>query len=178
MKGYSTLLALGLLLSCQKIDKEVKSAEDQLPVHAVAILAPIGDYRAIGVVTFTTTDSGVWVVADVNGLPEGKHGLHIHEFGVCHGPDALSAGGHFNPSNQPHGGPDSDAHHAGDLGNLVADSFGHAHMERLDKDLALSGPDSIIGRSVVVHEKEDDFKTQPSGDSGARISCGVIEPGR
>jgi Cu-Zn family superoxide dismutase len=118
---------------------------------------------------------GIQIVADLDGLSPGSHGFHIHEKGDCSGDDASLAGGHFNPTNAKHGGPDSAERHVGDLGNVIADKNGHAHYERLDKIISLKGPNSIIGRSVVIHSKEDDYKTQPAGNSGERIACGVIK---
>lgn len=131
--------------------------------------------HVLGTVTFTATPSGVQIVANLTGLTPGEHGFHIHEKGDCSAPDFSSAGGHFNPTNSRHGGPDSPERHVGDLGNLVADANGHAHYERLDSVIQLAGDATIIGRSVVIHEKPDDFTTQPTGNSGSRIGCGVIK---
>jgi Cu-Zn family superoxide dismutase len=128
----------------------------------------------MGTVTFTKMGNTVQVVADVTGLTPGKHGFHIHEFGDCSAPDASSAGGHFNPTNNPHAGHDAEKRHEGDMGNIEADSSGKAHLELTDKIMAMSGDKSIIGRSIIVHEKEDDLKTQPTGNSGGRLACGVI----
>lgn len=128
----------------------------------------------MGMVTFTKSADSVQVVADVSGLTPGKHGFHIHEFGDCSAPDATSAGGHFNPTHKPHGAPDADEHHAGDLGNLEADSSGKAHLELTDKTLKLSGDNSVLGLAVIVHAKEDDLKSQPVGNAGGRLACGVI----
>jgi len=116
----------------------------------------------------------VQVVADIQNLTPGKHGFHIHEKGDCSAADASSAGGHFNPTHQHHGGPMTAEHHTGDLGNIEADASGKAHLDWKGK-MQMSGADSIIGKSVVVHEKEDDLKSDPAGNSGARIACGVIE---
>ena len=113
-------------------------------------------------------------MVDLAGLKPGKHGLHIHEKGDCSAPDAASAGAHFNPAHSHHGGPDTAERHAGDFGNVEADASGKVHVELKDKNMKLSGPDSIMGKSVVVHEKEDDLKTDPSGNSGARVACGMI----
>jgi len=128
----------------------------------------------MGTVTFTKTDAGVQVVADITGLTPGQHGFHIHEFGDCSAPDATSAGGHFNPSKNPHAGHDDAKRHEGDLGNIEADSSGKAHLELTDKMMTMSGEMSIIGRGVIVHEKVDDLKTQPTGNAGGRVACGVI----
>src|SRR3989440_424771 len=110
---------------------------------------------------------------DFQNLKPGKHGFHIHEKGDCSAPDAMSAGPHFNPKHQHHDGPTGTERHAGDFGNVEADASGKGHLEWKGK-LDLSGPNSIIGKSVIVHEKEDDLKTDPAGNSGARFACGVI----
>jgi superoxide dismutase, Cu-Zn family len=141
---------------------------------AIAVLHSTSGSNVTGTVTFTKSGEEVKVVADVTGLTPGKHGFHIHEFGDCSAPDAKSAGGHFNPSNHQHGAPDATDRHAGDLGNIEADASGKAHLEWSDKMMKLSGDDSIVGHAVIVHEKADDLKTQPTGDAGGRVACGVI----
>ena len=148
-------------------------AQAQEPTRAAAQLEAKSGSQVTGTVMFTKTGDEVQVVADVQNLKPGKHGFHIHEKADCSAPDAASAGGHFNPTQQHHGGPTNLEHHAGDLGNIVADASGKAHLDWKGK-LSLSGKDSIIGRSAVVHEKEDDLKTDPAGNSGARIACGTI----
>lgn len=115
------------------------------------------------------------VTAHVTGLTPGKHGWHIHEKGDCTAPDATSAGGHYNPDSMPHAGPDAAQRHSGDMGNLVADSGGVAHMEYVDTVMRLQGPNAVVGRAVIIHAGEDDLTTQPTGNSGARVACGVIE---
>jgi Cu-Zn family superoxide dismutase len=142
--------------------------------NAVAVLHPTEGNTAHGVVRFTKTAEGVKVVADVSGLTPGKHGFHIHEYGDCSAPDGTSAGGHYNPEGMEHAGPDSPKRHVGDLGNLEADADGNAHLEYVDKHLMLNGPKSIIGRGVIVHANEDDLKSQPTGNAGGRVACGVI----
>ena len=127
-----------------------------------------------GVVHFAQDGKEVRITANIEGLSPGPHGFHIHEFGDCSSPDAISAGGHFNPANMPHGGPKAEMRHAGDLGNLEADKNGLASIEATDNVLSLEGPKSIIGRSVIVHAQADDLKTQPAGAAGARVACGVI----
>jgi Cu-Zn family superoxide dismutase len=141
---------------------------------AMATLQPASNSQVKGTVTFTKSGDDVQVVADVTGLKPGKHGFHIHEKGDCSAPDASSAGAHFNPTHQHHDGPIGPDRHVGDFGNIEADSSGKGHLVWKGK-LDLSGENSIIGKSVVVHEKEDDLKTDPSGNSGARFGCGVIE---
>ena len=141
---------------------------------AVAVLSPTKGSNVSGTVTFTKVDGGVKIVADLTGLKPGEHGFHIHEFGDCSAPDATSAGGHFNPQHMQHGAPDATARHAGDFGNLVADESGKAHYDRVDTTIALDGADGVIGHAVIAHEKADDLKTQPTGNAGGRVACGVI----
>jgi len=149
-------------------------AQAQEVTKAAAQLEPKSGSQVTGLVTFTKVGDEIQVVADIQNLKPGrKHGFHIHEKGDCSAADAASAGGHFNPTQKHHGGPTTAEHHAGDLGNIEADASGKAHLDWKGK-LSLSGKDSIIGRSVVVHEKEDDLKTDPAGNSGARIGCGTI----
>jgi superoxide dismutase, Cu-Zn family len=152
----------------------IANASAQEVTKAIAVLHPASNSQVMGTITFTKTGDGMKVVADVTGLTPGKHGFHIHEFGDCSAPDATSAGGHFNPTNNPHAGHDVEKRHEGDLGNIEADSSGKAHLELTDKLMTMSGAKSIIGRSVIAHEKEDDLKTQPTGNAGGRVACGVI----
>lgn len=149
-----------------------KMGNDQ--AKAIALLSPAKDKTVKGVVTFTQTDKGVKVYAHLEGLAPGKHGFHIHEFGDCTAPDLTSAGGHFNPTQVAHGAPTDHTRHSGDLGNIVADEKGMATLEWVDPMMQLSGPNSIIGRAVIVHTKEDDLKTQLTGNAGPREACGVI----
>jgi superoxide dismutase, Cu-Zn family len=142
---------------------------------ASAQLEPKSDSKVTGLVLFLKNGNEVQVAGRIQNLTPGKHGLHIHDKGDCSAPDASSAGAHFNPTNQHHGGPNTPERHAGDLGNIEADASGIAVINWKGK-LSLSGSDSIIGKSLVVHEKEDDLKTDPSGNSGARIACGEIKP--
>lgn len=162
-----TILTL-FAVSCNREDHGEKIKE------AHAYLNATSGNRVRGSVTFTAVEGGVKIIADIDNLTPGEHGFHIHEHGNCSASDASSAGGHFNPTNKQHAGPDAANRHEGDLGNLIADENGHAHYERIDKVISLNGPNSIIGKSVIVHEKADDYKTQPSGDSGDRVACGVI----
>lgn len=141
---------------------------------AICVLHPTKGNKVTGQVTFTQSDSGMVVVADLTGLTPGKHGFHVHEFGDCSSPDASSAGGHFNPEGKEHGAPHADKRHVGDLGNVEAGNDGKAHYQFLDSLMTFSGTNSIIGRSLIVHAGEDDLKSQPTGDSGDRIACGVI----
>jgi Cu-Zn family superoxide dismutase len=148
-------------------------AHAQDVTKAAATLEPKSGSQVTGTVTFTKTGDEVHVVADFQNLKPGKHGFHIHEKGDCSAADAMSAGPHFNPTHQHHDGTTGTKRHVGDFGNVEADASGKGHLEWKGK-LDLSGPNSIIGKSVIVHEKEDDLKTDPAGNSGARFACGVI----
>jgi len=141
---------------------------------ATATLAPASGSQVRGTVTFTQENDKVRVEAMISGLTPGKHGFHVHEKGDCSAPDAASAGGHFNPTGMPHAAPEDPKRHMGDLGNLEADASGNAKYSMVVSDLKLDGDHSIIGKAVIVHEKADDLKTQPSGESGSRVACGVI----
>ena len=144
------------------------------PTKAVAVVAPASGSSVKGTVTFTQEADGLHIVASLSGLAPGVHGFHIHEFGDVSAADGTSAGGHFNPAGLPHAGPDATNRHMGDLGNITADSAGIATLDRVDAHLSLSGPNAIVGRGVVVHDKADDLATQPTGNAGARIGVGVI----
>ena len=146
----------------------------QEPTKAIALLHPTQGSEVKGIVTFTKSNDGVKIVADVMGLAPGKHGFHIHEFGDCTSPDGKAAGGHFNPTHAPHAAHDVAQRHEGDMGNMDADASGKAHLELVDTMMTMSGDKSIIGRAIIVHEKADDLKTQPTGDAGGRLACGVI----
>ena len=145
------------------------------PLKAIALLHPTAGNKVSGKVTFIEVADGVQVQAEITGLSPGEHGFHVHEFGDCSAADASSAGAHFNSTSQPHGAPDAAARHVGDMGNVEADASGAAKLTYLDHNMSLANDQrSIIGRSVVVHAKADDLKSQPAGDSGARVACGVI----
>ena len=145
------------------------------PLQAIAVLHATAGNKVSGIVKFTEVADGVQVQAEITGLTPGNHGFHVHEFGDCSAPDVSSAGAHFNPTNKPHAGPDALERHVGDMGNVGADSSGKAKLEYVDHQISLTNDQqSVIGRSVVVHAKADDLKSQPAGDSGARIACGVI----
>ncbi len=147
---------------------------DSAVTRAVAVLHPTKGNSVTGIVRFEAVSGGVHVVADLTGLTPGKHGFHIHEYGDCGAEDGTSAGGHFNPAGMSHSSPSSKERHVGDLGNIEADKDGKAHLDYVDTMISFSGKNSIIGRGVVVHEKEDDLKTQPTGAAGARVACGVV----
>lgn len=141
---------------------------------AEAMLGPTKGNATTGTVVFVQKDHDIEVTAHVAGLTPGPHGFHIHEKGDCSAPDGMSAGGHFNPTGQPHGHPHRGPHHAGDMPMLETDSYGNARLVAVLPGLTLTGPNGILGRSVVIHAAPDDFRTQPAGNAGARLACGVI----
>lgn len=175
-----------LTISCgPKRDEPVETAKPAAePAAAAAPAAQPATARAElkgpdgtshGTVTFSEENGAVEIVADLSGLPPGSHGFHLHEGTECTPPDFKSAGGHFNPTNAPHGGPTDAEHHAGDSGNIEIDASGNGHLELSTSLLTVApGPNSAVGHAVIVHEKADDLKTQPSGDAGARIACGIV----
>jgi superoxide dismutase, Cu-Zn family len=142
---------------------------------ASVLLEPTKGNRATGSVRFTQQGGNVLVIVDVHNLAPGSvHGFHLHEKGDCSAPDAMSAGGHFNPDGQPHG-PQTGPHHAGDMPALKADDNGVAKVAFIMHGVTVSaGPDSVLGKALIVHRDPDDYTTQPTGNSGARIACGVV----
>ena len=154
--------------------KEGLSGGPESITRAVAVLYPSQGTAVQGIVTFTKEKGGIRVVGDIEGLTPGKHGFHIHECGDCSAPDGTSAGGHFNPEGKPHGAPTSPNRHVGDLGNINANVEGKAHYEWTDPVISFTGTRSIIGRAIIVHADEDDLESQPTGNAGPRIACGVI----
>lgn len=162
--------------------KEESDAADKLgsaPANrariAIAQLDPTQGNNVRGTVSFMEEEDGIRVVTNITGLSPGEHGFHIHEHGDCSAPDATSAGGHFNPTGEPHASPHDDRRHAGDFGNIEASSAGVARADFVDAKLTFDGPNSILGKGVIVHADRDDLKSQPSGNAGARVACGVIE---
>jgi Cu/Zn superoxide dismutase len=141
---------------------------------ATATIEPRSGSSVSGTVRFIPLKEGTKVEIRLTGLTPGAHGFHIHEKGDCSAPDAASAGPHFNPMNQPHGGPNSAQHHAGDFGNVVANDKGKVRQTTTLRWMTLTGDQSIVGRAVLVHMNSDDLTTQPAGNAGIRIGCGVI----
>lgn len=176
-------------VSCSVLLLTAACAGATAPPEQPAVLAPAlaraqavlvdSTGRRVGVATFVEREDGVSIGVSVTGLPPGSHGLHIHERGTCEPPSFESAGGHFNPGDDAHGSEAEGGPHAGDLPNLVVHEHGtgrtSAHNERItlrDGDNSLIAGD---GTALVVHETADDYITQPSGDAGGRLACGVIE---
>lgn len=187
----TALLATGLL-GCRTesadpgaADSTATAAMTAEPTYA-AMLASQGGSTVTGQVTFTQEAGGVRVVATVTGLTPGEHGFHVHEGMSCAAADlpddpdtdpnpAGAAGPHFAGADSTHGAPEGAARHDGDLGNLTADASGTATYDRLDASLQLNGDRSIVGRAVIVHANPDDLTSQPAGNAGARLACGLVE---
>jgi Cu-Zn family superoxide dismutase len=154
------------------------SAEQEPTAQRVALaeISATEGREATGTLQFTAEGDTVRVQGRITGLEPGAHGLHIHAKGDCSAPDASTAGDHYSPDDDPHGSPLDlpDAHHVGDLGNVFADDQGIADVAAEDTEMRLNGPESIVGKAVIVHEGRDDLESQPTGDSGARVGCGVI----
>jgi Cu-Zn family superoxide dismutase len=144
---------------------------------ATATLESRSGSTVTGKVTFTQKDGKVLMKVSAKGLTPGTHAIHLHDKGDCSAPDATSAGGHWNPTSEDHGKWGHAPFHHGDIGNLVADAKGKAELT-VESELWTLGdgkPSDVVGHAVVVHAKEDDFTTQPTGNAGGRIACGIIE---
>ncbi|HEV7732025.1 MAG TPA: superoxide dismutase family protein [Candidatus Binatia bacterium] len=168
MTKRRSILALATLL----LAVGTARAADQL----VAVLAPTQGNTARGIIAFRPEGDGVRVTGIVTGLtPSGKHGFHVHQYGDCTAPDATSAGDHYSPAPTEHGDPTKPPHHAGDLGNIEADDKGSAVVNVLVKGVSTTGDTApLVGRGLIVHGKADDLTSQPSGNAGPRVACGVL----
>lgn len=175
MSGPATrrnLLAVALLAlaaGCQSIPADAPKAS--------ASLQPTKGHNVRGTVNFVQIGDRVRVTANVTGLaPSGEFGFHIHEAGDCSSGDGMSTKGHFNPHGKPHAHHGTSERHAGDLPSLKSDAAGNARLAvDLDIITVSPGPASVVGRGLIVHVQPDDFKTQPTGNAGARSACAVIQ---
>jgi Cu-Zn family superoxide dismutase len=146
-------------------------------LSARAELMPTAGHEAAGTVEFFLAQSSMAINVELTGLKPGMHGFHVHEHGDCGGLNAGSAGGHLNPHGSKHGDPTDadDRHHTGDLGNVRAEPDGTVKQWLRTENLTLQGPTGILGKALVVHAREDDLKSQPAGESGEPVACGVIK---
>jgi Cu-Zn family superoxide dismutase len=180
-------VAVALLAACGKRDDATTPATEAATapspagppvINASAQIAPAPGQSVTGTLSLTDDGSGVRISGSLQGLPpNGEFGFHIHENGDCSAPDFSSAGAHFNVDNAPHGNPQGGTRHAGDMLNAKSDAQGVANVDvtLTTVSLAPDQPNGVRGRAIVVHEKADDYTTQPSGNSGARVACGVID---
>jgi Cu-Zn family superoxide dismutase len=155
------------------------AAPPQVAPGATAILESADDPKLSGTVTFTQLVDAVRIEINVAGADHpGPHGIHLHENGKCEhdpaGKHYTSAGGHFNPTAAPHACRESTTHHAGDFGNIEIQPDGTGHLVVVTAMLSLRGPNSPIGKAVILHTGADDCKTQPTGNSGGRLACGLV----
>jgi superoxide dismutase, Cu-Zn family len=173
MKNLIPMVAAALLAGCQSM------TTPEEPLRATAALQPTKGSKAFGEATFEQVGNKVRVIVFAQGLrPEQEHGFHIHEAGDCSSGDGMSAKGHFNPHGKPHGDPKVAERHAGDLPALKAGKDGRAKIDvEMDVITLTAGPANIVGKGVIIHADPDDYKTQPTGNAGARLACGVIKPG-
>ncbi|MEP0302389.1 MAG: superoxide dismutase family protein [Maribacter dokdonensis] len=194
LKVELALLALLAVFSCKEVKKEASEAKEEMEelmdeaenemteqdTVVKFMLEPKSDSNVKGEVIFTEDDGEVDMVAVLPGLSEGEHAIHIHQTADCTAADGSSAGGHWNPTNEPHGKwGASEGYHKGDIGNFTADAEGNAKVEFSTDEWCIGCDDenkNILGKGVIVHQGVDDYTSQPSGDAGARVSCaGIIE---
>jgi Cu-Zn family superoxide dismutase len=176
------LTASSALAACSSAPPAAPAAPAAPPAQstaqsAQANLASASGSLVSGQLTLAPMGDGVHLGGTVGGLPPNStHGIHVHEKGDCSAADASSAGGHFNPTASAHGRASAPAHHAGDMDNIVANADGVAQVNIHLMGVTLGGgaANDIAGRALVVHAAPDDYATQPSGNSGARVACGVI----
>jgi superoxide dismutase, Cu-Zn family len=136
------------------------------------------DGTVLGTVRFAEREGRIDIVAEVRGVAPGEHGFHVHETGLCEGPDFASAGGHFNPAGHPHGAPSDAQRHGGDFGNLTVAADGTGKLMLSSNMLTVTpGANSVVGHAVIFHANPDDLKTQPTGNAGGRLGCGVVQLG-
>ncbi len=180
--SLTTLVGTALLAGCGthapvKLEAPPAPAAVSTARLAEANLAPASASLVSGRVALVPEAGGVHITGVIGGLPRGRQAaFHVHEKGDCSAVDAASAGGHFNPAAQPHGRAGSGAHHAGDMDNLQANADGVVHVDVHLRGVTLGGgaANDIAGRALVVHADADDYHSQPAGNAGARVACGVI----
>lgn len=175
-----TPLFLPLLAGCVFV-RATEEGHDHAPAHAghgaraSATIESRSGSSTTGTATFTEVEGGVLVEITLKDTPPGWHAVHVHEKGDCSAPDGTSAGGHFNPDGHAHGSPMAPEHHAGDLGSAFVGADGTARHVILMPELTVAdGSHSVRGRAIIVHAAGDDYTTQPTGNAGGRIGCGVI----
>ena len=174
------VLVLGLATATAACGRGSKAAPTPTPtVTSARATFRTVDGRDVGSASLQQTAAGLLVTADLNGLPAGTHGIHFHSVGQCAAPDFTSAGPHHNPTAKQHGLRNSGGPHAGDLPNIHVPESGSLRVELISRDAVLGAGDGTLfdadGGSIVIHALADDYQTDPSGGSGSRIACAVIE---
>lgn len=171
IRNILSLTAMSMLLMACSSIKQAKYEKNNARAELMT-----ANKKVIGEVKFKETGKGVEVVAEITGLePKSVHGFHIHENGKCEGPDFKSAGGHFNPRGKPHAGPGAHHQHLGDFGNIVANEKGVAKKELLIKNRDIKSLEVVMNKAIILHQNPDDLVSQPSGNSGDRMACGLIQ---
>ena len=156
---------------------QMPASDAPVAAGAAAMLEPTEGNQTRGELRFAAVGDRIEVTGTISGLPgNSTHGFHVHETGDCSAPDATSAGGHFNPAGTEHGRVGQDAHHAGDSDNITADAEGNATVQGWLEGATVGdgAATDIVGKAVIVHADADDYVTQPTGNAGDRLACGVI----
>ena len=176
---FPALVMAGALAACGGQARGPEGRPLEEPTARASLVDSTG--ARVGLATFSDSGGRGQLAVSVTGLEPGEHGMHIHETGSCTPPDFKSAGDHFNPAAKKHGLLNPEGPHAGDLPNLLVEEDGSADTTlTVDRNFMAEGPTSMLGteqRALVIHADSDDQKTDPSGNSGARVVCGVIERG-
>lgn len=168
------VVALFIALNVAVVAKDIKSAKSK----PVVVKLQNGQGKSVGTATLTQAANGVSIKLNAHDLTPGDHAIHVHQTAKCEGPDFKSAGGHFNPENKHHGLDNPEGPHAGDIPNFTVDAKGKSTATVVAPNVTLTdGPHSVFtggGTALVIHAKPDDNKTDPAGNSGDRVACGVI----
>lgn len=169
-----SIISLSLVFSAISLGK----APEKVKLTSITSIIHDVQGKELGTAEFSSITNGIKIKLNLKGVPPGKHGAHFHEKGLCEGPDFKTAGGHFNPEHKEHGIHNEKGPHVGDLPNIEADTKGNIQIEFVTLSATLDSSEKSLlqkeGTSFVIHAKEDDLKTDPSGASGERIACGVI----